>query len=36
MVHGEKKAQATFKKYLGEQGFANTEIVKYGKTYELN
>jgi metallo-beta-lactamase family protein len=35
MVHGEKKAQAALKKYLTEQGFANTEIVKYGKTYEL-
>jgi metallo-beta-lactamase family protein len=35
MVHGEKKAQAAFKKYLAEKGFANTEIVKYGKTYEL-
>jgi metallo-beta-lactamase family protein len=36
MVHGEKKAQAAFKKYLAEQGFANTEIVKYGKTYEMD
>jgi len=35
MVHGEKKAQAAFKKYLAEQGYANTEIVKYGKTYEM-
>jgi metallo-beta-lactamase family protein len=35
MVHGEKKVQAAFKKYLAEQGFANTEIVKYGKTYEM-
>jgi metallo-beta-lactamase family protein len=36
LVHGEKKAQAFFKKYLQENGFPNTEIVKYGKTYELN
>jgi metallo-beta-lactamase family protein len=35
MVHGEKKAQAVFKKYLAENGYPNTEIVRYGKTYEL-
>jgi metallo-beta-lactamase family protein len=35
MVHGEKKAQAALKKYLAEQGYADTEIVKYGKTYEM-
>ncbi|MDR2731209.1 MAG: MBL fold metallo-hydrolase [Treponema sp.] len=36
LVHGEKKAQTFFKKYLEENGFPNVEIVKYGKTYELN
>jgi metallo-beta-lactamase family protein len=35
MVHGEKKSQAAFRKYLEEQGYGNVEIVKYGKTYEL-
>ena len=35
MVHGEKKSQAAFKKYLMENGYPNTEIVRYGKTYEL-
>ena len=35
LVHGEKKAQAAFKTYLAEQGYANTQIVQYGKTYEL-
>jgi metallo-beta-lactamase family protein len=36
LVHGEKKAQAFLKKYLEENGFPNVEIVKSGKTYELN
>jgi metallo-beta-lactamase family protein len=36
LVHGEPKAQAAFKKYLGENGFPNTEIIKYGRTYEMN
>jgi len=36
MVHGEKKAQAAFKKYLADNGYPNTEIVKYGKTYEMD
>ncbi|MDR2953084.1 MAG: MBL fold metallo-hydrolase [Treponema sp.] len=36
LVHGEKKAQVFLKKYLDENGFPNTEIVKYGKTYELS
>jgi metallo-beta-lactamase family protein len=35
LVHGEKKAQAALKKYLIENGYANTQIVQYGKTYEL-
>jgi metallo-beta-lactamase family protein len=35
LVHGEPKAQAYFKKYLAEKGYANTEIVQYGKTYEF-
>ncbi|MDR2630460.1 MAG: MBL fold metallo-hydrolase [Spirochaetaceae bacterium] len=33
LVHGEPKAQAYFKKYLIEKGYANTEIVQYGKSY---
>jgi len=36
LVHGEKKSQAFFKKYLAENGFPNTQIVQYGKTYELD
>jgi metallo-beta-lactamase family protein len=36
LVHGEKKSQAFLKKYLEENGFPNTEIVRYGKTYELH
>jgi metallo-beta-lactamase family protein len=36
LVHGEKKAQAFLKKYLEENGYPNVEIVKYGKTYEMN
>ncbi|MDR1836503.1 MAG: MBL fold metallo-hydrolase [Treponema sp.] len=36
LVHGEKKSQTFLKKYLEENGFPNVEIVKYGKTYELN
>ena len=36
MVHGEKKGQAAFKQYLAEHGYPNTEIVQYGKTYDLN
>jgi metallo-beta-lactamase family protein len=35
LVHGERKAQAAFKKYLAEHGYPNTQIVQYGKTYEL-
>jgi metallo-beta-lactamase family protein len=35
LVHGEPKAQAYFKNYLSEKGYAGTEIVQYGKTYEL-
>ncbi|WP_041611293.1 MBL fold metallo-hydrolase RNA specificity domain-containing protein [Treponema primitia] len=35
LVHGEPKAQAAFKKYLEEKGYP-TEIVQYGKTYNLD
>jgi metallo-beta-lactamase family protein len=35
LVHGEPKAQAYFKKHLIEKGYANTEIVQYGKSYEF-
>jgi metallo-beta-lactamase family protein len=34
LVHGEKKAQAAFQQYLAGKGYT-AEIVKYGKTYEL-
>ncbi|MDR0719457.1 MAG: MBL fold metallo-hydrolase, partial [Treponema sp.] len=36
MVHGEPKAQSAFKKYLGENGFPNVEIVKYGNVYKID
>ena len=35
LVHGEKKAQAAFKKHLEGQGYPNVQIAQYGKTYEL-
>jgi metallo-beta-lactamase family protein len=35
LVHGERKAQAAFKKYLEEKGYPNVQIVQYGKTYGL-
>ncbi|MDR1219413.1 MAG: MBL fold metallo-hydrolase [Treponema sp.] len=35
LVHGEPKPQAAFKRYLADNGFPQTEIVKYGRTYEL-
>jgi metallo-beta-lactamase family protein len=35
LVHGEPKAQSAFKKYLGGNGFPNTEIITYGRTYEI-
>jgi metallo-beta-lactamase family protein len=36
LVHGEKKAQAAFKKYLAEHGYPNVQIIQYGKTYDLD
>jgi metallo-beta-lactamase family protein len=36
LVHGEKKSQVFLQNYLKENGFQNVEVVKYGKTYELN
>ena len=36
LVHGEPKAQNAFKKYLEEQGFPETHIVKYGEVYTLD
>jgi metallo-beta-lactamase family protein len=36
LVHGEPKGQSAFKKYLAENGFPQTEITKYGKTYGMN
>jgi metallo-beta-lactamase family protein len=35
LVHGERDAQQVFKKYLAEHGFPQTEIVRYGQTYDL-
>jgi Cft2 family RNA processing exonuclease len=35
LVHGEPKAQAAFKQYLTGKGYAKTEIVRYGRSYEL-
>ena len=35
LVHGEKDAQNTFVKFLADNGFPQTEIVKYGESYEL-
>ncbi|MFQ3547452.1 MAG: MBL fold metallo-hydrolase [Termitinemataceae bacterium] len=35
LVHGEKDAQQVFTQHLARAGFENVEIVKYGKTYEL-
>ncbi|MDR0785340.1 MAG: MBL fold metallo-hydrolase [Treponema sp.] len=36
LVHGESKPQAAFKAYLADNGFPQTEIVKYGQTYDLS
>jgi metallo-beta-lactamase family protein len=35
LVHGEPKAQKVFKTFLGDHGFPQTEIVRYGQTYSL-
>lgn len=35
LVHGEKEAQAFFKRYLNEHGYQNVSIVKHGETYEI-
>ena len=35
LVHGEKDAQSTFVQFLADNGFPQTEIVKYGESYEL-
>jgi metallo-beta-lactamase family protein len=35
LVHGEPRAQGAFKKYLGEHGYPQAEIIRYGKTYSL-
>ncbi len=34
LVHGEGKAQTSFKDYLAKKGFKDVDIVQYGKTYE--
>ena len=36
LVHGEKDAQDYLINYLGENGFKNTTIVKYGESYQLD
>ncbi|GHU47051.1 MBL fold hydrolase [Spirochaetia bacterium] len=36
LVHGEKKAQAAFTRYLQEAGFPPIQIVRYGETYTLD
>jgi metallo-beta-lactamase family protein len=35
LVHGEKKSQSTFQKFLADHGFANTEIVKFKTHYNM-
>jgi metallo-beta-lactamase family protein len=35
LVHGEPKAQSAFKNFLADKGFPQTEIVRYGRTYNL-
>jgi metallo-beta-lactamase family protein len=35
LVHGEPKAQRVFKTFLADNGFPQTEIVRYGQTYGL-
>ncbi|MCA1949762.1 MAG: MBL fold metallo-hydrolase [Treponema sp.] len=35
LVHGEKEAQKVFSQHLADHGFTNTEIVRYGATYDL-
>jgi metallo-beta-lactamase family protein len=36
LVHGEPRAQAAFKQYLAQKGYGDSEIVRYGRTYELS
>lgn len=36
IVHGEDSAQQAFTEYLHEHGYKNTQIVKYGETYEID
>lgn len=35
LVHGEKDAQAAFVEYLAKNRYTDTQIVKYGETYNL-
>ena len=35
LVHGEPDAQTSFMQFLADNGFSQTEIVKYGERYEL-
>lgn len=35
LVHGEPEAQETFVRFLTENGFPQTEIVRYGESYDL-
>jgi metallo-beta-lactamase family protein len=35
LVHGEGDVQKFFQQYLGEHGYKNVQIVKYGETYSV-
>ncbi len=35
MVHGEPRAQSKFKSFLADRGYSQVDIVKYGRTYEV-
>jgi len=36
LVHGEPKGQVFFRKYLGEHGYKDVELVRYGESYSLD
>ena len=36
LVHGEPKSQTAFRQHLGEAGFPNVDIIKYGDVYSLD
>ena len=35
LVHGEGDVQMFFQQYLGEHGYKDVQIVKYGETYSV-